>query len=259
MSASLAASRPRALNSVLLGRVAVSIALLAGWEWLGRGDEAWLSRPALVGARLLGWMGGELWPHLLTTLAEIAGGLAIGLPFGALCGLLLGRRPLLAALLRPLVVAAYSVPLVTLAPLLILWFGLDMAPKVVLVGAVSFFLLFFTAFAGVQALDEDQVSGLVLMGATPGEVLRKLVLPASLAWLLSGLRTALPYALVAATVGELMAARHGVGALLSQAASQIDMTGLYAAILVLMALGALLATGAARLEARLLRWREAGR
>jgi len=257
MSAS--ASLPRQVDSVLLGRLGLLAALLLAWEWLGRADEAWLSRPGLVAARLLGWMGGELWPHLATTLAEIAGGLLLGVPLGALCGLVLGRRPVLAALLRPLVVAAYSVPLVTLAPLLILWFGLDMAPKVVLVAAVSYFLLFFTAFAGVQALDEDGVAGLVLMGATRGEVLRKLVLPASLAWLLSGLRVALPYALVAATVGELIAARRGVGALLSQAASQIDMTGLYAAILVLMALGALMAAGAARLEAHLMRWREAGR
>jgi NitT/TauT family transport system permease protein len=157
--------------------------------------------------------------------------------------------------LRQVVVAANSVPIVALAPLLIMWFGLGLAPKVALVALVSYFLLFFNTFSGVTTIDGDLIDALRLMGANSREILRKVVLPATMPWVLSGLRSALPYSLIAATVGEMMLARDGLGFLVTQFAGQYDMTGVYAALVVLMILGVIVAELAARSEAWLLRWR----
>ncbi|WP_181832530.1 ABC transporter permease [Bosea caraganae] len=246
--------------SLFVWRGLLLAVLVAVWQLGGdRTATGWISSPGLVATRLADLASGELWGHVAVTLAEMILGLAIGVPAGVLAGLILGRMPLTALLLRPLIVALYSVPLVTLAPLLILWFGLDMAPKIFLVAGVSFFLLFFNTFAGVQAVDGDQQTTLLLMGASRSEMFLKLVAPASMAWIFAGLKVALPYALIAAVVGEMMAARSGMGSLLTDAAAQIDMTGLYAVLIVLMILGVAVASAASQVEAHVLRWRQAER
>jgi NitT/TauT family transport system permease protein len=95
------------------------------------------------------------------------------------------------------------------------------------------------------------------MGSTPIEKFRKVVAPACMAWIIGGIKTALPYALVAATTGEMLAARRGLGFLLSDAASQFDMTSLYAALFILMLLGLAVGETANWGERYLLRWRHA--
>lgn len=244
---------------ILLYRILLGLALLATWEALGRAyGHDWTSLPSLVVVRLWHWLQGELAVHVAVTLMELVIGFAIGSVLGVACGLVLGRSPVGAALLRPFIVAAYSVPVVTLAPLLILWFGLDLAPKIVLVSLVVFFLLFFNTFTGVQNVDPDLVATARLMGATRREQFQKIVAPGSLVWIISGLKLALPYSLVAATVSEMLASRRGIGSLITRAAQQFDMTGLYAALIVLMVLGIFIGALALRLEHRMLRWRHAG-
>jgi len=154
-------------------------------------------------------------------------------------------------------VAFYSVPLIALAPLFIMFFGLDMLPKIVLTTIVVFFLLFFNTFAGATSVDHDLIAQIELMGSTPIEKFRKVVAPACMAWIIGGIKTALPYALVAATTGEMLAARRGLGFLLSDAASQFDMTSLYAALFILMLLGLAVGEAANWGERHLLRWRHA--
>jgi NitT/TauT family transport system permease protein len=139
-----------------------------------------------------------------------------------------------------------------------MFFGLDMLPKIVLVAIVVFFLLFFNTFAGAQDVDDDLIAAVALMGSTTRERFQKVIAPACLAWIVGGIKVALPYALVAATTGEMLAAQRGLGFLLSDAAAQFDMTGLYAALFVLMLLGLAVAGTVTWLEQRLLRWRHAG-
>ena len=246
-------------RAVLAGQVALGLVLLGGWELAGRTyGYDWTSLPSLIAARLGVWVIGDLWLHTVTTLSEMLIGLALGGTAGVAVGLMLGRAPVIATVLRPIIVALYSVPLITMAPLLILWFGLDLEPKIVLVTIVVFFLVFFNTFAGVQAIDQDLIATVRMMCARGTEEFRKLVAPAAMAWILSGLKIALPYALAAATTGELLAARRGLGSLLAHAATQFDMTGLYAALFVLMLMGIAISEAAALLERRLLRWRHGG-
>jgi len=239
-------------------QIAVGIALIALWEWAGAASgSAWVNRPSVIGARLLVWSGGEIYPHLVTTIVEMLSGLVIGAVAGVLAGLLLGRTKFLSAVLRPIIVAFYSIPLVSLAPLFIMFFGVELLPKIVLVSIVVFFLLFFNTFSGVTGIDHDLVSSLELMGARRREVFLKVVLPASTAWILAGIKIALPYALVATITGEMLAARSGLGFVLNQASQQFDMTAIYAVLVILMIVGIIVSETAERLETWLLRWRHA--
>ena len=245
-------------DHILVWQVAVGVGLLAAWEALGRlHGSQWTSEPSLIADRLVQWVQGDLYLQVATTLTEVVTGLVIGAAFGILAGLVLGRSPLLSVILRPIIVAFYSVPLIALAPLFIMFFGLDMLPKIVLVTLVVFFLLFFNTFAGATSVDYDLIAQVELMGSTRREKFQKVVAPACMAWIVGGFKIALPYALVAATTGEMLAARRGLGFLLSDAASQFDMTSLYAALFILMVMGLAVSEAAAWAERRLLRWRHA--
>jgi NitT/TauT family transport system permease protein len=241
-------------------QIAVGMGLLASWEAAGRiyGDT-WTSRPSAIALKLLEWSQGDLYLHIATTLTEVATGLFFGTVAGVFLGLLLGRAPILYNILRPIIVATYSVPLLALAPLLIMFFGLDLMPKIVLVSVVTFFLLFFNTLAGVESIDQDLIASLELMGASRREEFQKVVAPASMSWIIGGVKIALPYALVAATTGEMLASRRGLGFLVTQASSQFAMTSLYSALFVLMVMGLLAGEISSRLEHWLLRWRNTSR
>lgn len=237
-------------------QIAVGLGLLILWEWAGWATGSpWVSRPTLVGARLAEWFSGEIYHHIWTTTIELTLGLAIGCVLGVLAGLILGRSPVVGGILRPIVVAFYSVPLVSLAPLFIMFFGVDMLPKIILVSIVVFFLLFFTTFSGVTEIDHDLVAALELMGASNREVFQKVVLPAATAWIIGGIKIALPYALVATITGEMLAARSGLGFILNQSSQQFNLTSIYAVLVILMVFGIIVGEVAVRIESRLLRWR----
>jgi NitT/TauT family transport system permease protein len=251
-------AKPAQGDSVLLWQIGFGIFLTGAWELGGRAlGSTWTSLPSLILVRLVAWASTDLLVHVATTTTEVLVGLVLGVGAGIVAGLALGSSQVLASLLRPIITALYSIPLITMAPLLILWFGLDMEPKIVLVTIVVFFLVFFNTFAGVQAIDQDLTASLQLMGSTTREEFQKVIVPASMAWIMSGIKVALPYALAAATTGELLAARRGIGALVARAATQYDMTGLYAALFVLMLMGILIGEAAVLIERRVLRWRHA--
>lgn len=243
-------------RTIIVWQVVFGLAALLLWELSGRLlGTTWTSMPSLVAERLVVWGQGDLFRHTAVTLTEVLVGLGVGTVGGVVAGLVLGRTQTLALVLRPIIVTLYSVPLVTMAPLLILWFGLEMESKFVLVGVVVFFLMFFNTFAGVQAIDPLLIEILGLMGATRREEYQKVIGPAAMAWIFSGIKVALPYALAAATTGELLGGSFGLGTLLARAGSQFDMTGLYTALFVLLVIGIALSEAVAFLENHLLRWR----
>jgi NitT/TauT family transport system permease protein len=240
----------------IVWQIGLGLSLIAVWEWAGATTSShWVNRPSHIAARIIEWSKGEIYPHLWATTIELVLGLVIGSTLGALAGLALGRTKTAGGILRPIIVAFYSIPLVSLAPLFIMFFGVEMLPKIILVSIVVFFLLFFNTFSGVEGIDQDLVSSLALMGAGRREIFLKVVLPASTAWILTGIKIALPYALVATITGEMLAARSGLGFVLNQASQQFNMTSIYAVLVILMVIGILVSEVALRLESRLLRWR----
>ena len=183
--------------------------------------------------------------------------------FGALLllainlGLLLGRNESLARLLDPLLIALNSLPKVALAPLFIMWFGIGIGMKIILTATIVFFLVFVNTYHGVRNVDSQLIDILRLMGARERHIMTKVIVPSALQWVFAGLQLSVPYALIGAVVGEMMAANRGLGYLLADAAGQLDTGGVFAALLGIILLALLLQTGVKVLERQLTPWARA--
>lgn len=243
-------------------RLALLLLLLGGWE-LASGrvvDQFFISKPSAIWGRLATWLGNGTLPfHVGITMHEALLGLLFGGVGGVLVGFALGRNLFLARLLDPYITAFYSLPKVALAPLIILWFGIDLTPKIVIASVIVFFLVFFNTYAGARDVDRELVDMIRLMGAGRWAILTKVVIPSATAWIFVGLKVAVPYSLIGAMVGELISSNRGLGYLLQRSAAQFDTAGVFAVLFVLMGISAALNEGLGRLETRLLRWKSLGR
>ena len=247
--------------SVMAWRLGIIIVGLSAWQFAsGRLIKPfWISSPAEIWRQLATWIAtGELWMHVEVTLTETVLGFVFGAVAGIVVGLALGLNRRLAAVLDPFIVAFYSLPKIALAPLFILWFGVGLTSKVVLATFVVFFLVFYNTYAGTLAVEQELVDVLRLMGGSRWQIVRKVILPSALIWIFTGMKSSVPYALIGAVVGEMMASNKGLGYLIQAAAGQYDTGGVFAALFVLM----IIATGLHELlkqsERLMLRWREEG-
>ena len=246
---------------LFVGRLLIVVGVVVAWDISSRTfiDPFYVSRPGDVWSRLWEWVStGEIVEHVLATLQELVYGLVIGVLLGVLVALILGSSRTLAAVFAPFVTVAYSFPQLALTPLYILWFGVFLMPKVVLISVVVFFLMFFNTFEGVKNVEGDLVAAMRVMGAGRVDVFRIVVLPASAVFLITGLRHAVPFALRAAVFAEFLASVRGLGFLALTSARSYSSAGLFAALTVLLVVGVLLNILVNRLERALLPWR-AGR
>ena len=161
-------------------RLVVTVAVLIAWQLAAVAFGAhWISPPLATARRVLELaLNGELARHALYTLAAAAGGFILGGVPGGILPFVLRRAPRLAAVLDPYLVAAYGMPKLALAPLFILWFGIGLASKVTLVASIVFFLVFFSAAAGVRATDVRLVAMARVVGASERALARHVVFPA---------------------------------------------------------------------------------
>jgi NitT/TauT family transport system permease protein len=203
-------------------RVALTGGFVFLW-WLVSGrwvDDFWISSPAKVVEYLYdGFRDGPLVHHTVVTMSEVVYGFVPGLIFGLLVGIVLAELPLLARILDPLLLAVNGIPRVALGPLLIVWFGIGMTSKVVLVFSLVFFVVFFNTFAGINNVDQSFVRIGRAMGATRAQLFSRVILPASMPWIFAGVKIAIPYALVGALVGEFIASNEGLGYLVQYSAN----------------------------------------
>jgi NitT/TauT family transport system permease protein len=242
----------------LLVRLLPGLALLALWQYAsGRWVRPiYISRPTDVAARLVQmFSSGEIQPDLWVTFQELVLGYGFGVSTGILCGYALGRSPRAAAVFEPYLMAFYGIPKIALAPLFIIWFGIAIWSKVALAGIMVFFLVFYSVFAGVRAVDPDLVDLARVMGATPAQLTRHVTLPAAAPAVLLGMRMAIPYSVIGVIAGEFTSSTKGLGLFINQASSTYDPAGVFAGIALLLVF--VLAAGAlaSALERRLLRWR----
>ena len=218
--------------------------------------EAYVSRPTAVAARLIDlFVSGEIWPNLLTTGEELALGYGLGAILGVLAGYALGRHPRAARVIEPYLLAFYGIPKIALAPLLVIWFGIGIWSKVALAATMVFFLLFYSVFAAIRAVDAELVNLALVMGARERQLGRHVFLPAATPAILLGLRMAIPYAVIGVIAGEFASSLRGVGLYINYASSTYDPAGVFAGIAILLAVVLAANTAAAALERRLLRWR----
>jgi len=223
-------------------------------------DPFWISRPSHILLRLKEWyFTGFILPHLWITLLEMGVGFFIGLVLAIATGLFLGTRKTLSDLLDPFMMAIWSVPGIVLGPLFILYFGIGFTAKMVLVAVTVFFLIFFNTFTGIRSVDQEWINVMRIMGASQREIWAKVILPASALWVFASLKNAIPYTMVAAVVGELIASQKGLGYLINDASSVMDTTGVFAALFNLMLIGLILNTVVEHAEKKVLHWRSEGK
>ncbi len=241
-----------------LYRVLLAVTVIVVWQ-LASGTlvaEFFISKPTAIYAALRQLvLTGNLFFHVGITATEAFVGFILGACAGIAAGVLLGRIQFLADLLQPFILAFYSLPKIALAPLFILWIGIGMNMKIVLTGTVVFFLVFLNTFTGVRTVSKELEAILHLMGANERHVLTKVVLPSAITWVFAGLRISVPYALIGAIVGELIAANRGLGFVLANASGQFDTAGVFAALLVIMSLAFCLNALVRLAEIKLMPWK----
>ena len=186
----------------LLAQVALLLLFLGLWQAAsGRLiDDFFISSPSAIAVKLYVWtVDGTLWRSFLYTFQAMAGGFVLGSSVGFVVGFTLGRSPMLARLLDPFITAIYCMPKIALAPLLIMWFGIGIASKVAMAALIVFFLVFLNTFAGVRDVQAVHLQSVRIMGASSWQELRFVVIPSAAAWVLTGLKVSVPYALIGAS------------------------------------------------------------
>jgi NitT/TauT family transport system permease protein len=180
-------------------------------------------------------------------------GFVVGGALGSLCGLLLWLAPTLEKVLRPLIIAMNGFPKIALAPLLIVWFGIGYESKIAIAAIITFLVGLITAAAGTKEIDDDLFRLMRSLGATPMQIFRKIVLPASIPWVISGFRLNVGFALIGAVSGEYIAAKRGLGSMIYNAGQTYELNAIWAGIFALMLLAMVMDRCVALLERALRR------
>jgi NitT/TauT family transport system permease protein len=249
----------RARDRIWLRQLAALLVFLAAWELAGRAgllNPLYVPRPTAVAAVLIELFGGgTIWPHLAATFSAALAGLLLGLAVGTVLGILAALVPLVAEIVEPFMILLNAVPRVVLAPLFVIWFGIDLGSKIALAFILVAVLIFFTVYTGIRQVDRRLVERVVTLGGGRGALLREVYLPSLVAWILGQLKVAVGFAFTGAVVGEFVAASRGLGYLLSFAQSTYNAALMLALVLLIVAFVLLIFALAGRLERRLLRWR----
>jgi sulfonate transport system permease protein len=223
-------------GQMLIWQTGLLILILACWQFAsGRlVSNFFISNPIDVAIRLWDWtISGFIFPHLWVTLYETVAGYVLGSLIGALLGIWLGVARFTSRLLNPFLFAFYALPKIALAPLLVLWFGLGLESKIALSTIIVFFLVFYNTFTGVREVDQDMIDTVRLMKAQRHQVLLHVIVPSAMSWIFAGLKISIPYALIGAIVGELIAASQGLGFLVGRMGADFDTTGVFAVLVVI--------------------------
>jgi NitT/TauT family transport system permease protein len=183
---------------------------------------------------------GLLWWHARITLTEIVGGLVLGLSTAIVLGYLMAKSTLLERFLSPYIVASQSVPIVALAPLLVIWFGTGRLSKVLVCALTIFFPMLMNTMVGVRSVDPDLVALMRSLRATRWQMFTKLEAPAALPVLLGGLKVSVTLSVIGAVVGEFVAADRGLGFLINVARGNFDTALMFVALFTLVTIAMLL-------------------
>lgn len=237
----------------------VLLLFLVLWEgivWLGNYPPFFLPSPGRVYQKLLIVLGdGLLWWHTRITLTEIFGGLALGLTTAAVLGYLLAKSRTLERLLSPYIVASQSVPIVALAPLLVIWFGVGQFSKVLVCALTIFFPMLVNTVVGIRSVGPDLIDLMRSLRASRWQIFTILEIPSALPVLLGGLKVSVTLSVIGAVVGEFVAADRGLGFLINVARGNFDTPLMFVALFTLVNIALALYLLVVLLENLLLRWR----
>jgi ABC-type nitrate/sulfonate/bicarbonate transport system permease component len=244
-------------RSPLLGLLGGLIVLVA-WQICastGVVDVSFSSSPILI-AKAEGTLfgTGQIYPALAATGWELLWGLLITFVAGIPIGLVLGRSKILHDMTEPIVNVLYSVPYVMFLPIIIFWFGINDASRVVVIVWAGILPLIINVTAGVRNLNSDYIRVSTVFCAPRLRFFSAVALPATLPYILAGIRLAVGRALVGAIVAELFLASQGLGYFVQNASSNFDMNSAFAGIVILAAVALLLNWGVRLIERRFTHW-----
>jgi len=241
--------------------IVVSILLmLLVWQlaaWLGGFPAFILPSPATVAQRFIRALAdGSLLRNSAVTLGEVLSGLALGVSMATVLGYLLARSLHLERLLSPYIVASQSIPIVAIAPLLVIWFGPGLMSKILVCALIVFFPVLVNTVVGVRSVPADLRDLMRSLQATRWQTLRYLELPAALPVFLGGLRIGATLSVIGAVVGEFVGAKSGLGFLVNVGRGVYDTALVFVAVFTLIAMALILYGSVSLVEKRLLKWQQ---
>jgi NitT/TauT family transport system permease protein len=244
--------------------VAVEAAIfLAAWEWAtgvsGLINPVFLPPPSRVLSALVEmFTTGVIWPELRFSATTWTTGFGLAALVGIVFGLATGAFEPVGRLLGPLAWSLYATPHISIRPMLVIWFGFGAAPIVALVFVSAIFPILLTTAAGVRTVDPVLIRAGEVFGGSWVDIQRKIVLPATLPFVVTGLRLAIPTSLIGMLVGEILGSGQGLGAILALGTATFRVDQAIAAIVILVAASLMLLRLFGALESRLAPWRGAG-
>jgi ABC-type nitrate/sulfonate/bicarbonate transport system permease component len=237
--ASGSAARLRRLTASWGAAAGIVLALLSVWEGYVRLFEVqkWLLPAPSVIAVTLVTSRELLYGHTVVTFLEVVIGFALSLLCGVVlaCGMAFSRT--LERALYPFVIASQTIPIIVIAPLLLVWVGYGLTPKVIVVALIGFFPIVVNMVDGLKSVDPDVISLMRTLGANRWQIFVKVQVPASLPYLFSGARVAMAVSVIGAVIGEWVGSSQGLGYLMIRSKPQFLTERIFAAIVVLSVMG----------------------
>jgi NitT/TauT family transport system permease protein len=237
LTATKTTSAGSAQVQLLAWRLLVLLLTLVAWEIAAKTviDPFWVSQPSLIFVRI--WelaSTGMLFVHAATTLWQAVLGMALGLPIGVAIGILLAAWPRFAQVVDPFLMGLYSLPRIALAPLFVIWFGIGLWSKVMLVFSLVVFVFILNTYQGLREVDRDLVNLMRTMRASRAYMLRRVQIPSILPWIIAAFRINVGMALIGSVLGELLGSNRGLGWYIEYSGGRLDTTGVFTGLIVLM-------------------------
>lgn len=244
---------------IRLYQVLIVLFLLVFWEvgarkqWI---DPFIMSQPSKVIETVIElYHSGKLWSHIATTVGETSIGFILGTLGGTLIAVLLWWSPKVARILEPYIVVLNSIPKVALGPVFIVWLGSGTPAIIAMALAISIIVTVMMVFNGFNEVDPDKIKLLKSFGATRGQVMTKVTLPASVPTVIAALKVNLGLSLVGTIVGEFLVSKEGLGYLIVYGGQVFNMSLVMASVLILCIVAVVLYYAVSILERKVIRWK----
>jgi len=251
-------SRVKQYEPAVIGALSV-LAALTAWQLVANAriwPPLFLPGPWEVGQAMVKlFQQGDIWLDMATSGQEIAIGYGLAMVIGLAIGLAMGWYTRFQYAMDPFVNFFYSTPRIALLPLFIIWFGIDQPSKVAVIFLGALFPIIINTMAGVRTTEAALLRVARSFGASDALIFRRVVLPGSVPFILTGFRLGVGHAMTGVVVGELIAARHGVGQLIAIAGQTFQTPKMLAGVVLIAGTGMLLTTILQRIENRFQSWR----